>query len=138
MALHERIALQAGSIGGRAELNGAEVYADGADGLRKRSFRQKSEPRAKGELQPESNPEGVDRKQFPDVPSALPPSQLPRETSCKADHRRPSVREVFFCVIEDDCKAPASSVGAGSVRLMLLSLSGEARWNVCFVTRESV
>jgi hypothetical protein len=31
-----------------------------------------------------------------------------------------------------------SLAGTGSVRLMLLSLSGEARWNVCSVTRESV
>ena len=38
MALHDRIALQAGSIGIRAELNAAEVYADYAGGLLKRSF----------------------------------------------------------------------------------------------------
>jgi hypothetical protein len=31
-----------------------------------------------------------------------------------------------------------SLAGAGSVRLVLLSSPGEARWNVCFVTRESV
>jgi hypothetical protein len=78
MALHEGIALQPGSIGVRAKLNGAQVYADYAGGPRECSFRQKSEPLAKGQLQPESNPEG------------------------------------------------------------LVSLSGEARWNVCFVTRESV
>jgi hypothetical protein len=30
-----------------------------------------------------------------------------------------------------------SSAGAGSVRLALLDSPGEARWNVCFVTRES-
>jgi hypothetical protein len=31
-----------------------------------------------------------------------------------------------------------SSAGAGSVRPVLLNSPGEARWNVCFVTRESV
>ena len=31
-----------------------------------------------------------------------------------------------------------SLAGAGSVRLVLLNPPGEARWNVCFVTRESV
>jgi len=39
MALHDRIALQAGSIGNRAELNAAEVFADYVGGLRKRLLR---------------------------------------------------------------------------------------------------
>jgi hypothetical protein len=96
MALHERIALQAGSIGIRAELNAVEVYAEHASRLLKLFFQQGRELLAKDQLQPESNPEGMDRTQFPDVPLALPPSQLPCETSCKADHKRPSVREVFL------------------------------------------
>jgi hypothetical protein len=105
MALHDRIALQAGSIGIRAELNAAEVYADFAGGLRKRLFRQKSELFAKEKLQPKGIPEGVYRKQLPDAPLALSPSQFPRQTSCKADHKRPSVSGVFFGVIEGDSKA---------------------------------
>jgi hypothetical protein len=109
MAPHERIALQLGSIGIRAELNAAEVYADHAGALRKRLSRQKSELLAKEELRSKGIPEGVYWKQFPPVPRvALSPSQFPHETSCKAGHK------------------------------LLLSLPGEARWNVCFVTRESV
>ena len=104
MALHERIALQAGSIGIRAELNAAEAYADYAGGLRKRSLRQKSELLAKKELRSKGIPEGVFRKQFLPVPRVgPPPSQFPLETSCKVDHKRPSVSGVFSCVIEDDC-----------------------------------
>ncbi|MGA2608393.1 MAG: hypothetical protein ABSH01_13180 [Terriglobia bacterium] len=106
MAPHERIALRVGSIGIRAELNAAEVYADHAGGLRQRLFRQKSELLAKEELRSKGIPEGAYRKQFPYVPRvALPPSQFPHETSCQADHKRPSVSGVFFSVIEGHCKA---------------------------------
>ena len=106
MALHERIALQAGSIGIRAELKAAEVYADYARRLRKRLLRQKSELLAKEELQSKGIPERVYRKQFPHVPRvAFPPSQFPHETSCQADHKRPSVSGVFLGVIEGHCKA---------------------------------
>ena len=47
MALHDRIALQAGAIGIRTELSAAEVYADNAGQLRKRLLRQKRELLAK-------------------------------------------------------------------------------------------
>ena len=105
MALHDRIALQAGSIGNRAELNAAEVFADYVGGLRKRLLRQESELLAKEEMRSKGIPEGVYRKQFPHVPrAALPPSQFPHETSCQADHKRPSVSGVFLGVIEGDCK----------------------------------
>lgn len=88
MALHERIVLQAGSIGIRAELNAAEVYADYAGGLRKRLFRLKSELLAKEELRSKGIPEGAYRKQFPHVPRvALPASQFPHKTSCQATVR---------------------------------------------------
>jgi hypothetical protein len=106
MALHDRIAVQAGAIGIRAELNAAEVYADYAGGLRNRLLRQKSELLAKEELRPKGIPEGVYRKQFPPVPRvALPPSQFPHETSCKTDHKRPFVGGVLLAVIEGHCKA---------------------------------
>ena len=88
MALHDRIALQAGAIGIRTELNAAQVYADYSGGLRKRLLRQKSELLAKEELRSKGIPEGVYRKQFPHVPRvALPASQFPRKTSCKATVR---------------------------------------------------
>ncbi len=48
----ERIALRAGFIGVRAELNGAEVYAEHAGSIPKSFFQLKSEPLAKEELQP--------------------------------------------------------------------------------------
>jgi len=106
MALHDRIALQAGSIGIRTELNAAEVYAGYSGGLRQRLLRQESELLAKEELRSKGIPEGVYRKQFPPVPRvALPPSQFPHETSCQADHKRPSVSGVFLGVIEGHCKA---------------------------------
>jgi hypothetical protein len=106
MALHDRIALQVGAIGIRTELNAGEAYADYAGGLRKRLLRQKSELLAKEELRPKGIPEGVCRKQFPHVPRvALPPSQFPHETSCKTDHKRPSVSGVLLGVIEGHCKA---------------------------------
>jgi hypothetical protein len=109
MALQDRIALQAGGPGIRAELTAAEAYADCASGFRQRLFPQKSELLAKEELRSKGIPEGVYRTQFPHVLRvALPPLQFPHETSCKADYR------------------------------FLPSLPGEARWNVCFVTRESV
>ena len=109
MALHDRIVLQAGAIGIRSELNAAEVFADYAGGLRQRLSRQESELLVQEELRSKGIPEGVYRKQFPHVPrAALSPSQFPHETSCQADHK------------------------------LLLSPPGEARWNVCFVTRESV
>jgi hypothetical protein len=155
MALQDRIALQAGALGIRTGLNAAEVLADYAGGLRQRRLRQESELLAKEELRSKGVPEGVYRKQFPHVPrAALPPSQFPHETSCQADHKRPSVSGVFLGVMEGHCKAcefcqeedvswtperlAESLAGAGSVRLVLLSPPGEARWNVCFVTRESV
>jgi len=88
MALHDRIALRVGSIGFRAELNAAEVYADYAGGLRQRLLRQESELLAKEELRSKGIPEGVYRKQFPHVPRvALPASQFPHKTSCKATVR---------------------------------------------------
>ena len=88
MALHDRIVLRVGPIGFRAELNAAEVYADYAGGLRKRLLRQESELLAKEELRSKGIPEGVYRKQFPHVPRvALPASQFPRKTSCKATVR---------------------------------------------------
>ncbi|MGD0010048.1 MAG: hypothetical protein ABSE93_16060 [Terriglobia bacterium] len=88
MALHERIVLQVGCIGIRAELNAAEVHADYAGGLRQRLFRQKSELLAKEELRSKGIPEGVYRKPVLPVPRvALPPSQFPYETSCKATVR---------------------------------------------------
>ena len=58
MALHDRIALQAGAIGTRTELNAAEVYADYAR-LRKRLLRQKSELLAKEELCPPGRRDGT-------------------------------------------------------------------------------
>jgi hypothetical protein len=106
MALHDRIALQAGAIGIQTELNAAEVYADYAGGLRQRLLRQKSELLAKEELRSKGIPEGAYRKQFPHVPRvALPPSQFSHETSCQADHNRPSVSGVFLGVMEGHCKA---------------------------------
>ncbi|MGB7593620.1 MAG: hypothetical protein WCD04_21530 [Terriglobia bacterium] len=106
MALHDRIALQAGAIGIRSELNAAEVFADYAGGLRQRLSRQESELLVQEELRSKGIPEGVYRKQFPHVPrAALPPSQFPYETSCQADHKRPSVSGVFLGVMEGHCKA---------------------------------
>ena len=88
MAPHEWIALRVGSIGIPAELTAADVYADYAGGLRKRLFRQKSELLAKEELRSKGIPEGVYRKPVLPVPRvALPPSQFPYETSCKATVR---------------------------------------------------
>jgi hypothetical protein len=109
MALHDRIALQAGALGIRTELNAAEVFVVYAGGLCQRWLRQESELLAKEELGSKGIIEGVCRKRFPDVPrGAFPPSQFPDKTSCQADHK------------------------------LLQSPPGEARWNVCFVTRESV
>jgi hypothetical protein len=102
MALHDRIALQADSIGNRAELNSAEFCTEHASRLLKPSLQQKSELLAKEKLQPKGIPKGMYRKQFPDTPLALQPFQFPLGTSCKADHKRPSVNEVSFCVIEDE------------------------------------
>ena len=102
MALHDRIALQADSIGTRAELNSAEFCTEHASRLLRPSFQQKSELLAKEKLQPKGIPEGVYRRHLLDVPLALQPFKFPRETSCKADHKRPSVNEVSFCVIEDE------------------------------------
>jgi len=104
MALHDRIALQAGAIGIRTELSAAEVYADNAGQLRKRLLRQKRELLAKRNCCRRTSPEGVYRKQFlPGPRVALPPFKFPLETSCKVDHKRPSVSGVFSCVNEDDC-----------------------------------
>jgi hypothetical protein len=106
MALQDRIALQAGALGIRTGLNAAEVFADYAGGLRQRRLRQESELLAKEELRSKSIPEGVFRKQFPDVPrAALPPLRFPHKTSCQADHKRPSVNGVFLGVVEGHCKA---------------------------------
>jgi hypothetical protein len=105
MALHDRIALQAGALGIRAELNAAEVFADYAGGLRRRLFRQKNELLAKKGLRSKGIIEGVYRKQFPHVPRvALPPFQFPHETSCQADHKRPPVSGVLLGVMEGHCK----------------------------------
>jgi len=89
MALHERISLQVRSLGIRTELNAAGVYAAYGGGLRKCSFPQSSMPLANGELQPESNTGGLDRKQFPDVPLPIPPCQLSPACSFRADHHSP-------------------------------------------------
>jgi hypothetical protein len=58
MAPHERIALRAGFIGVRAELNGAEAYAERAASILKPFFQLKSEPLAKEKLHPKGIPEG--------------------------------------------------------------------------------
>jgi hypothetical protein len=109
MALHERIVVRVGSIGIRAELNAAGAYAEHPSRVLRAFFQRKSELLAKEELRSKGIPEGVYRKQFLHVPRvALPPSQFPQATSCKADAK------------------------------LLPSPPGEARWNDCFVTRESV
>ena len=106
MALHDRIALQAGALGIRTELNAAEVYAGYSGGLRKRLLRQESELLAKEELRSKGIPEGVYRKQFPHGPrAALPPFQFPHETSCQADRKRPSVSGVFLGLMGGHSKA---------------------------------
>jgi hypothetical protein len=102
MAPQERTALQVGSIGMRAD---AEVCTEHASSVLEPFLQRESELLAKEKLQPKGIPEGPCRKQFPDIPLALPPSQFSSETWCNADHKRPSVNEVSFCVIEDEYKA---------------------------------
>jgi len=89
MALHERIALQVRSLGIRTELNTAGVFAAYAGGPRKCLYPQSCKPLAKGEFQPESSTEGLDRKQFLDVPLPVPPCQLSPAFSLTADHDFP-------------------------------------------------
>jgi hypothetical protein len=133
MALHDRIALQAGAIGIPAELSAGEVHKDYAGGLCTRLFQRKNKLLAKKDLRSNGIPEGRCGKQFPDVPRvALPPSQFPNKISCKA-----TVRLSEDGVNRTPERLAESSAGAGSVRSVLFNSPGEARWNVCFVTRES-
>lgn len=102
MALHDRIALQTDCIGLRTDLNAAEVSTEHASRVLKRFSQQKREPLAIEKLRPKGSPGEMCRKQFPDASLAITPFQFPRGTSCQADHKRPSVNEVSFCVIEEE------------------------------------
>ena len=167
MALDDWSTRLAGSVGMRAELHGAGVYTGFAHCPSERSRQQKSEARAKGELTPANPPGRPNRNQLAGVGFALPPSSLSLEIPCPADHQRVSARRVLFPIFEKECSRvnlrPARSRGEGlrgahkgcpylfparrggpcgrsgqAQGLLLPSLSGEAQWNVCSVTRESV
>jgi len=164
MALDEWSTRRAGPVGMRAELHGAGVYTGFAPCPRERSWRKKSEGGAKGELPPASPPERLNRDQLAGIAFAFPPSSLPLEIPCPADHQRVSARRALFPIVQNERSwvslRPARSRGEGSrgthkgrpyvfpggprgrpgqaQGLLLPSLSGEAQWNVCSVTRESV
>jgi hypothetical protein len=86
MALHDRIAGRAGSIGTRAELNPAECGTERASRLSKPFFQQKNKLLAKEIMQPKDIPDGVYGRHFLDVLLILPPLY----TQCPS-----------FCAIED-------------------------------------
>ncbi len=100
MAPHELMALEACSIGIRADLNASEVNSDHASGVLKHCLQQKNELHAKEKLRQKRILQEVYRKHFPDVPLAVPPCQLPKEIPCKADPKRASVNKVFSRAIE--------------------------------------
>ena len=100
MAPHDLIALEAGSIGIRAEMNAPEATPDHASRVLKHCLQQKNELLAKEKLQQKRILEDVYRKHFLDVPLAVPSCQVPKEIPCKADPKRASVNKVFTRAIE--------------------------------------
>ena len=95
-------ALEALGIAIRAEQDASEVYSELADRVSNPYLEQKIETLAKEELQHKRILEDAYQKQFSEVPLVLPPSQLPKALTCKADRDRLSVKEILSCAIEQE------------------------------------
>ncbi len=105
MAPHELTALEALGVGIRAEIDASELYSELAKRVSNPFLREKILLLAKEEVQHKRLLEEAYQRQFPEVPLALPPSQLPKQISGKADREQLSVTEVLSCAIEEERKA---------------------------------
>jgi rubrerythrin len=105
MVAHELTALEALGVGIRAEIDAAEFYSELGNRVSNPFLQQKILLLAKEELQHKRLLEEAYHQKFPDVPLALPTSQLPKQISCKADREQLSITEVLSCAIEEERKA---------------------------------
>jgi rubrerythrin len=105
MPPHELTASEALGVAIRAEIDASEIYTELANRVPNPFLQQKINLLAKEELQHKRILEEAFKAQFPEVPLALPSSQLPKEISCTADRKRLSVSEVLSCAIEEERKS---------------------------------
>jgi hypothetical protein len=114
MAPHGLTMVLACSLGARAERSGLEDCSEHAGKVPIPLLHDKIELLATGKLQPKHLCEAVCRKQLPNVPLVLPPSQSLDEIWCETGPKRPSVSEVSIRSIEHECKTrELYPVGAG-------------------------
>jgi len=126
MGIEELTALEALGVAIRAEQDASEVYSDLALRVGNELLRQKIELLAKEELQHKRILEEMYKKQFTDVPLLLPPSQLPKEISCKTERDQLSVRDILSCAIEQERKSREFYLEAA---LKATDLTGKAMFN---------
>jgi len=95
-------ALEALGIAIRAETDAAEIYREVAGRIGNRLPQERVLLLANEELQHKRILEEAYSQQFPDVPLALPGSQLPKTICTRALRGQLSIREILSCVIEQE------------------------------------
>lgn len=112
MAAHGLIASEAPGVGIRAEMDASEVYAELASRVSNPFLHKEAELLAKEELQHKPIIEEAYHRHFPEVPLALPHSQIPKQVSCKTDWERLSVKKGVTCTIEQERRTREFHFGA--------------------------
>lgn len=95
-------ALEALGIAIRAEADASDIYKEVANRVGNPFLQQRVLVLANEELEHKRILEQAYKKQFPDVPLALPDSQLPREIYTRELRQHLSVREILSCAIEQE------------------------------------
>ena len=104
MPPHELTAVEALGVAIRAEIDASELYAELATRVPNPFLQQKILLLSKEELQHKRILEEAYKTHFPEVPLALPTSQLPKAISCRADREQLSASEILNCAIEEERK----------------------------------
>lgn len=95
-------ALEALGVAIRAEADASEIYREVAGRIGNQLFQQRVLLLANEELQHKRILEETYKRQFPDVPLALPESQLPQAICTRELRQHLSIREILSCVIEQE------------------------------------